>query len=291
MLKTKRLVLEKLESKDSLFILKLVNTKGWIKFIGDRNINNEDDALKYIKKINENLKMTYWVVSLKDKTSIGVITLIKREHLEYYDIGFAFLPSYHNKGYAYEATKEVFSYIIKSTNFRFLLATTNPQNKSSIKLIKKLGMAFYKSDVQNNENKLSLFKIDLDKIKIDQLINSFFSAFTNKNTIPNLKLLHTTCIKEVSIIKNTDGICEKYNLETFITPREEILTNGILTDFKEKEINEKTIINRNIAQRISEYEKEGIKNSKIISGKGTKMFQLIKIKNNWKICSLIWEDR
>lgn len=291
MLRTKRLILKKLENKDCLFILELLNTQGWIEFIGNRNVNNKQDAIKYIKKINENSKITYWVVSLKNATQIGIITLIKREHLEYYDIGFAFLPLYCNKGYAYEASQQVFHHIMKSTNFRTILATTKPQNIKSIKLIEKLGMIFYKSDIQSNKDKLSLFKIDLDKVKIDQLVKTFLSAFTNKNTKPNFRILRKVCIDEIIIIKNTNGLCEKYNLQTFITPRKDILTNGTLTDFEETEINEKTIINRNIAQRVSQYEKKGIKNDEAFSGKGTKMFQFIKIKNDWKICSLIWDDK
>lgn len=291
MLKTKRLTLKKIENKDCLFILELLNTRGWIDFIGNRNVNNKEDALKYIKKINENPTITYWVVSLKNTTQIGIITLIKREHLEHYDIGFAFLPLYHNKGYAYEASQHVLHHIMKSTNFRIILATTKPQNTNSIKLIKKLGMTFYKSDIQNNKDKLSLFKIDLDKIKINQLVKAFFSAFTNKSVKPNFKILNKVCIDEVIIIKNTNSVCEKYNLESFISPRKDILTNGTITDFEETEVNEKTIINKNIALRVSQYEKKGIRNNNLFFGKGTKMFQFIKIENNWKICSLIWDDK
>ena len=70
--------------------------------------------------------------------------------------------------------------------------------------------------------------------------------------------MHKTCIDEAVIIKNTNGSCEKYNLETFITPRMELLTNGTLAEFEEYEVGEKTIITRNIAQRLSHYQKDGI---------------------------------
>ncbi len=39
--KTNRLTLRKLEEKDCSFILELLNTEGWLKFIGNRNVHNE----------------------------------------------------------------------------------------------------------------------------------------------------------------------------------------------------------------------------------------------------------
>ena len=56
-------------------------------------------------------------------------------------------------------------------------------------------------DLENKE--LRLYKMDLDKVKIDKLIKDFFSAFTNKGKNPNLKILYEICIDEVVIIKNT----------------------------------------------------------------------------------------
>lgn len=290
MLKTERLTLKRLEASDSSFILRLVNTNGWLKFIGDRNVKNEEEALKYIHKINGDGNITYWVATLKDTTKIGIITLIKRDYLEYYDIGFAFLPSYHNNGYAYEASKELLHYLEESTDFQTILATTVPQNISSIKLIEKLGLTFYKTDIQEGDKKLNLYKVDLDKVRIDKLTKDFYSAFTNKEVNPSFKLLHKACIDEVIIIKNTNGLCEKYNLESFIAPRKELLTNGKLTEFEEHEFEEQTIITRNIAQRLSQYEKSGILNEKSFLEKGTKMFQFVKIADGWKVCSVIWND-
>jgi RimJ/RimL family protein N-acetyltransferase len=287
--KTNRLTLRKLGEEDYSFILELVNSEGWLKYIGDRNVRNENDSLKYIENIINNDKVIYLVVTLKDNSQIGIITLIKKDYLEFYDIGFAFLPSYNNNGYAYEASKVVLTYIEKSTDFSAILAATVPQNKSSIKLIEKLDLSFYKTDTHENEE-LNLYKMDLDKVRIDKLIKYFFRAFTNKGQKPNLKLLHETCIEETVFIKNTKGLCEKYNLESFIAPREELLTNGTLTEFEEYEIGEQTTIVRNIAQRLSHYQKDGILNKKRFSNKGTKIFQFVKIGSVWKVCCVIWDD-
>ena len=286
---TNRLTLRKLREEDCSFILELVNSEGWLKFIGDRNVRNKNDSLKYIENIINKDKVIYLVVTLKDNTQIGIITLIKRDYLEFHDIGFAFLPSYNNNGYAFEASKVVLNYIEKSTNIRAILAVTVPQNKSSIKLIEKLDMSFYKTDI-HEDDELRLYKVDLDKVKIDKLVKKFFRAFTNKGKKPKLKFLHETCIDEIVIIKNTKGLCEKYNLKNFIAPRKELLTNGTLTEFEEYEIGEQTTIVRNIAQRLSHYQKDGILNNQRFSNKGTKIFQFVKIGSVWKICCVIWDD-
>src|ERR1044072_2576440 len=98
---TERLLLQPLSLQDDQFIFELVNTEGWLKFIGNRNINALTDAQIYIRKILSSENIAYLVVSLKkvgDK--IGVITFIKREYLEHHDIGFAFLPAFSKNGYA-----------------------------------------------------------------------------------------------------------------------------------------------------------------------------------------------
>jgi hypothetical protein len=129
-----------------------------------------------------------------------------------------------------------------------------------------------------------------DKNEIDQLIKLFFSSFTNKGKSSNVELLKQLCIDKVIISKNTKGQTEIYDMHSFIEPRIEMLTNGTLLDFEEKELNEKTTIKENIAQRLSEYEKGGVLNGGRIAETGTKMFQFLKVNGQWKISSLIWND-
>ncbi len=61
-LTTSRLVIEPLTLNDNDFIFKLVNTEGWLKFIGDRNIKSTDEAADYIRKILASKNIFYWVI-------------------------------------------------------------------------------------------------------------------------------------------------------------------------------------------------------------------------------------
>jgi ribosomal-protein-alanine N-acetyltransferase len=147
-----RLVLEALSEQDNHFIFELVNTQGWLEFIGNRNVNSSEEAIGYIQKIRENPNVTYWVAKLKaEREPIGVITLIKRDYLEHHDIGFAFLPRYMNQGYAYEAANAVIAHSTQAGNHAHIQAIVLPANTVSIKLLEKLGFRLERKIEPNNE--------------------------------------------------------------------------------------------------------------------------------------------
>lgn len=154
---TERLTLALLTVDDHEFIRSLVNTSGWIEFIGDRNVHSTDEAIAYINRIRNTPELFYWVVRVKkEDTPIGIISFLKRSYLEHFDIGFAFLPDYNGVGYAYEAAKEILSTVSKDPAYHTILATTIPRNVSSIKLLTKLGLHFER-EIDLAQEKLHLY--------------------------------------------------------------------------------------------------------------------------------------
>ncbi|MFZ1527769.1 MAG: GNAT family N-acetyltransferase [Ferruginibacter sp.] len=140
---TPRLMLRLISEEDTVFIRALVNSEGWLQFIGNRNVYSDEDALRYIQKIKNTPELFYWVVNLKGGNEpIGIISFLKRSYLDHFDIGFAFLPEFGGQGYALEATREVLAEAEKQ--HETLLASTIPPNKRSIHLLKKLGFRFEK---------------------------------------------------------------------------------------------------------------------------------------------------
>lgn len=149
---TARLLIDALTVNDHVFIFELLNTEGWINFIGQRNIHTKEDAIAYINKILANRNLHYQVARLQTSNSpIGLVTLIKRDYLAHHDIGFAFLPAFTGKGYAHEAVVAVLKQIKATATHSHLLATTVPQNTASIKLIKKLGLQFRETITEQGE--------------------------------------------------------------------------------------------------------------------------------------------
>lgn len=102
-------------------------------------------------------------------------------------------------------------------------------------------------------------KTHSDKSEIDNIVKIFFHIFTNtNNTQPDWSIINKVCIAQTIIIKKSDAAELIYDLNSFIEPRKKNLTDGTLTEFEEKEINEETKIIGNIAQRFSKYQKSGL---------------------------------
>ena len=148
----------RLSLNDAEFIFELLNSEGWLKFIGDRNIKSTEDAQNYIQKIMDNPKINYWVVKSGDE-KIGMISFIKRDYLDHHDLGFAFLPDHSNKGFAYEAAEKVLKELLQDQEYKIILGTTKTDNRSSIKLLEKLGFK-YTREIENEGTMLSLYSIE-----------------------------------------------------------------------------------------------------------------------------------
>ncbi len=290
-IETARLRLSSLAPGDSSFILELLNSPGWLAFIGDRNIRTKEDAEAYIAKIQANANTRYWVVRLKEQDSpAGIVTFIQRDYLPHPDIGFAFLPQYAKYGYAFEAAAIVLEKLIRSHRYPEILATTVSENHPSVRLLKKLGLSF-KEEITNGNDVLLLYSIQADKHHIDQLTRRFFSLFSNANgQAPRLEDLSELCLPQALLIRKAGLTEDVYNLETFIAPRKKMLSDGTLTAFEERETEEHTTVSGNIAQRSSVYSKQGVLNHRAFEQTGHKFFQFIKTPEGWKINSVIWED-
>ncbi|MEY4875658.1 MAG: hypothetical protein RL708_807 [Bacteroidota bacterium] len=152
---TERLTIREFSTQDAQFIIKLLNTEGWLKYIGNRNIHSTNDALQYINKLNDYSQKNgfgFWAVELKsNKNLIGLCGLIKRDELEFIDIGFAFLPIYNNQGYAFEAAHATLNFANEKLEVKTIAAITIAENHSSIKLIEKLGLHYKKEITMDDE--------------------------------------------------------------------------------------------------------------------------------------------
>jgi RimJ/RimL family protein N-acetyltransferase len=146
---TERLYLRRFTIKDAPAILKLLNDKDWILNIGDRGIRTEKEAEEYIKnrflKSYDEKGFGFYAVILKASGEfIGSAGLVDRDGLDHVDIGYGLLPEFRAKGYAFEATKAVYDYGYEVLHLNKIIAIVNPNNKGSIKLLKKLGLNFEK---------------------------------------------------------------------------------------------------------------------------------------------------
>lgn len=158
---TERLLIQTFSLEHNYFVFELLNTDEWKRYIGDRNINNIDDANHYIHKILNSPDTIYWVINKKDNNKpIGIVTLIKRANFDFYDLGFAFLKDYSGCGFAFEASTEIIKIIQQETNLDFIKAITLPSNSRSIQLLERLNMSFEGEVIKKEELQL-LYNLNL----------------------------------------------------------------------------------------------------------------------------------
>ncbi len=158
-LETDRLSLREFRLGDAKFIIELINSPDWLKFIGDRNVKTEEQAISYIqdrllKSYQENGFGFYLVEKKDDNSSIGLCGISKRDHLDFPDIGFAFLPGFTGQGYAYEMAKSTLAYAKISLNIVKIAAITVADNERSKRLLEKIGLRYVKNIREHNEELL-----------------------------------------------------------------------------------------------------------------------------------------
>jgi RimJ/RimL family protein N-acetyltransferase len=164
---TERLVIRSFSFDDASFIVQLLNEKSFIRCIGDKKVRTIADAINYLAEGPISSYQTHGfglnLVQLKQTgTPIGMCGLIKRDVLDYPDLGYAFLPEFWGKGYAKEACDCILNIDAVNSCLKTILAITLPDNLSSNDLLKKVGftlkgtMDFCGS--QNNLYEYVLFK-------------------------------------------------------------------------------------------------------------------------------------
>ena len=146
-LKTDRLILRRYTLDDAEFIMRLVNDPSWLRFIGDKNVHNLDDARRYLREgpldMYERYGFGMYRVEERDSgTLAGMCGLIKRDTLPDADVGYAFLPEFRGKGYAFEAASAVLEHGNRVFGLKRILAITSLDNAGSIRVLEKAGMKF-----------------------------------------------------------------------------------------------------------------------------------------------------
>jgi len=164
---TERLVIRELDSAiDAEFIFELLNTPKFIRYIGDRGVRSVKEAAAFVE---DRYRASYrehgfglYAVNLKTGNApIGMCGFVKRDHLEYPDLGFAFLPEFEGKGYGFESADAMLRYGRDILGFKRVLAITSQDNDVSGKLLTKLGFAFGGICKTPDGEQLKLFEMDL----------------------------------------------------------------------------------------------------------------------------------
>ena len=162
-LTTERLTLRQLSIDDTQNIFALRSDTKINKYL-DREPSKEiDDALKFIKKVNDNIKNNssiYWVISLtRTKTFVGTICLFDfSNEKNSCEIGYELMTKFQGQGIMKEAAQVVIDYVFQTLKFKKILAFTHYENQNSTNLLLKFN--FVKSLERDKENpKVNIFTL------------------------------------------------------------------------------------------------------------------------------------
>ncbi|MEO7978166.1 GNAT family N-acetyltransferase [Flavobacterium sp.] len=153
-IETERLILRELLFSDAEGMFELDSNPNVHLFIRNKPVESIDESVAVIENIQSQYKefgIGRWAVILKETneflgwSGIKFITAELNNHRNIYEIGYRFIERYWGKGYATEAGQAFVNYAFNEMNIEVLYASADEQNKSSRKILEKLGLHYVNS--------------------------------------------------------------------------------------------------------------------------------------------------
>jgi len=147
---------------DAPFILDLLNTEGWLKYIGEKGVRDLEQAEHYIEigPIEAYKSPGNGLMLLLNKTTgeyLGICGLLRRDYLDHPDIGYALMPRFEKNGYITEACTAILTWHKTYKKLSKIYAVVLPSNERSIKLL--MTMEFkYKESMEREGEVINLYE-------------------------------------------------------------------------------------------------------------------------------------
>jgi RimJ/RimL family protein N-acetyltransferase len=167
------------------------------------------------------------------------------------ELGFAFHSDFHGLGLAAEAATAMMRLGFEDLGLHRIEARCLVDNVSSARLLERLGMrwqgrfvhgVWFKGEwadqlvysvIEDEWRGLTPGAAD-DRTAIATVVETFFAAFTSGSGCDErLDALRASFITEAVIVRACGQPPDVYDVDGFISPRRELLTNGTLTEFRE----------------------------------------------------------
>lgn len=148
-LETPRLCLRPFTLDDAEDYLRLNADPNLMRYIGRPALTSLDQAIAMLKAapLRDYQQTGLGRLACIDKFSgkmVGFAGLKLVAELQEYDIGYRFLPAYWGKGLATEAGTALLQYGREVRGLNRIVGIVDPDNKSSIAVLKKLGLCYEK---------------------------------------------------------------------------------------------------------------------------------------------------
>lgn len=137
--KTRRLLIRNFEFKDWQAVYEYTSDRNVMKYIPE-GVFSEKAAKEFVNKNIGDKAENFPVVLIDENILIGHIAFYKYFGEHTYEIGWVFNPKYYNRGFATEAAKAVVQYGFEKMKLHRIIATCQPQNIPSYRIMEKIGM-------------------------------------------------------------------------------------------------------------------------------------------------------
>ncbi|GAB2566288.1 GNAT family N-acetyltransferase [Gracilibacillus alcaliphilus] len=152
-IKTNRLQIREFEKTDWEAVYQYTSDPKVMKYIPE-GIFSKKDAQQFVVN-NRGAKAKHFAVTAIDTNAVmGHIVFHPYFGSHTYEIGWVFNSMYHGKGYAAEAAKGVLGYGFIQLNLHRIIATCQPENKPSYRVMEKIGMrreGFFKQCIPHGD--------------------------------------------------------------------------------------------------------------------------------------------
>jgi len=136
---TERLLIRNFQPEDWKSVLEYTSDSNNMEYIPE-GVLSEQGAQDFIRdNIGENAEK-FPVILKKENVLIGHMVFHKWFGEGTYEIGWVFNPKYHNNGFATEAAQSILKYSFEKMNIHRIIATCQPQNIASYRVMEKVGM-------------------------------------------------------------------------------------------------------------------------------------------------------
>lgn len=224
------------------------------------------------------------------------------------EIGFAFGREFHGHGYATEAASAMLNVGFNEVGLHRISAVCIQENEDSARLLQRLGFSQQGRLVDNVLFKGQwatqlLFALTEDQWRSDDgptsndvgqilaLVRCFFTAFTSGDgTSARLAALRAAMLADAVIVRTCGQLPAVYDVESFIAPRQTLLTDGSLVDFSERATTGRVDVFGDIAHWFGRYTKDGLFHGQPYPGGGMKSMQFVRTGDGWRISAAAWDD-
>jgi hypothetical protein len=130
-----------------------------------------------------------------------------------------------------------------------------------------------------------------DRAEIDAVVATFFAAFTSGPDLDaRLDALRAVFLPQALVVRTCGDEPLAYDVEAFLAPRRALLSGTTVTEFREWEVDGRTELYGDVAQRWSSYAKSWRQDGGTVTGAGRKTAQLVRTAAGWRISAVAWDD-